>query len=66
MRQASDEEVRRQQKRLEHARQLVLAEARKAERRAERIEAAREQAGGASPRKAPQGEGGVESTRKSL
>ena len=66
VKQASNAEVRRQQKRLEHARQLALAEARKAERRVERIEAAwarwaaeaaaREQAGGAAanPKKAPQ------------
>ncbi len=66
LKQASNAEVKRQQQRLAHAHRAALAEARQAERRAERIEvartlwaaeAAREQAGGASPnpKKAPQG-----------
>ena len=68
LKQASNAEVNRQQQRLAHAHRAALAEARQAERRAERIEvartlwaaeaAAREQAAGASPnpnfKKAPQ------------
>ena len=66
VKQASNAEVKRQQQRLAHAHRAALAEARQAECRAERIEAAqtlwaaeaaaREQAVGASPnpKKAPQ------------